>query len=469
MVCVSCARFMPCGCGTPEAANGQVAGLFGLVCPSCDAYNDPSRRDCAECGSLLEERLVSASDIDSLAAGAPVKPAAAAELAPIEAPAENLPLPELIPVPVPVPEPEPEPTALVGLEAAAPQLELIEDGDILALEGNSTPQPAPFEPAEPVAQIGDDDILATEGNATPQPLSDDLLPWASGPEAPAPAAPTSAAAIPFIAAISSPVATVARRPGTAPPRGKLPSPDVSQPFASADLSLEPFEQLEPMVEEPPAKPTALPGLAARVLRGERAGESLPLGPQATVGRGPCELSFPGDPYLAAAHCKLASEKGRLIVRDSGGSSGTFVSIHHEFELAPGDLFALGDRLFRFLGTISNPTIAEDGTLLDGGPRPPRDVVRLEEIHEGLVPGRALLRRGPSVVFGRDEGCDVAFPGDRSVSGQHCSLTLHAGRAGLKDLGSTNGTFRRLLPGEAYELSKGDSIRAGGEVLQFVES
>jgi pSer/pThr/pTyr-binding forkhead associated (FHA) protein len=228
-------------------------------------------------------------------------------------------------------------------------------------------------------------------------------------------------------------------------------------------------------DEPPAgvrvRQALAPGRAtARVLRGERLGQILPLGMQATIGRGSCEVSFPRDPYLAAAHCTLVFEMGRLIVHDEGGSSGTFVRIYEEENLTAGDLFSIGDHLLSFASSLAIAVAAEDGTKLAGGPRPPQDAVKIEEIHEGLVPGRTVVRRGPSIVLGRDEACDVTFPGDRFVSSRHCGISVGmAGRSRIKDLGSTNGTFRRLASGGERELFKGDCIRVGGEVLQFVES
>ncbi len=219
----------------------------------------------------------------------------------------------------------------------------------------------------------------------------------------------------------------------------------------------------------PAAPLA-PGRAAlRVLRGDRLGQSLPVGLEMVVGRGNCELSFPRDPFLAPAHCTLSFKSGRLVVRDTGAASGTFVRIREEEPLAPGDYFSIGDHLLRFLGGQPLPLTTDDGTQLFGGPRPPPEAVQIEEIHEGLLPGRACVRLGPAIVFGREESCHVSFPGDRFVSSRHCQLTVGVGgRAKIKDLGSTNGTFRKIPAGEERELFRGDCLRVGGQVLQLVE-
>ncbi len=460
--CASCGRSLPCGCPNPKAVEAPLSGLFGLVCPSCDAYNDPARQDCVVCGSFLEERLVPASDIDSIAARLPTKPGLPATPDPFGAGAtaeRELPI-------------EATHISQASQVATAPQMEVLDEAEVV--------------PGEPTLVVPADQMPAPWTMDAPRPL--------------VPAGPDRPIHTPVINAIP----LVPARPGTKPPAGALPAteallqtprgqkpvplaaPPAPQPLGRACArcgTTNPADYrfcgscgaaLAPATEPPAGvrvrQPLAPGRAAARVLRGERLGQILPLGMQATIGRGSCEVSFPRDPFLAAAHCTLVFEMGRLIVKDEGGSSGTFVRIYEEENLAPGELFAIGDHLLSFAGTLPVPVAAEDGTRVAGGPRPPADAVKLEEIHEGLIPGRTVVRRGPSIILGRDEACEVAFPGDRFVSSRHCALTVGlTGRARIKDLGSTNGTFRRLPSGGERELFKGDCIRVGGEVLQFVES
>jgi pSer/pThr/pTyr-binding forkhead associated (FHA) protein len=228
------------------------------------------------------------------------------------------------------------------------------------------------------------------------------------------------------------------------------------------------------VPQPMATTTPLPiapGRAnVRVLRGEKLGQIFPLGDQATAGRGTCTLSFPSDPFLAGLHCTLYFQGGRLFVRDEGSPSGTFVRLRNEEPLAPGDYFAVGDHLLRYAGSLPPPATAPDGTRLHGSPRPPGGAVKIEELHQGLVPGRASVRLGPTLSVGRDEGCDLSFAGDSYVSSRHCSITVApGGRASLRDLGSTNGTFRRVAPRSERELVNGDCLRIGAQVLQIFET
>lgn len=69
------------------------------------------------------------------------------------------------------------------------------------------------------------------------------------------------------------------------------------------------------------------------------------------------------------------------------------------------------------------------------------IVALElVVEEGVSAGtRRSLSEGP-VVIGSDPGCDVVLSDDDAVSSRHCEVTLLDGRASVRDLNSTNGTF-----------------------------
>jgi pSer/pThr/pTyr-binding forkhead associated (FHA) protein len=233
------------------------------------------------------------------------------------------------------------------------------------------------------------------------------------------------------------------------------------------MSLRPHEMAPRRVI---AQPVAVGKAAARVLRGDKLGQTLVIGSLAAAGRSPGPLSFPSDPFLSPVHCSFRFKSTHFLVKDEGSASGTFVRISEDEPLSPGDCFAIGDHLLRFVGLIQADSRAADGTRVFGCPRPPGLALKIEELHEGLVPGRASIRLGPTVTLGRDDGNDLAFSGDPYVSGSHCSVTLgQNGRATLRDLGSTNGTFKRLASASERELVRGDCIRIGSEVLQIVET
>ncbi|MHB1847051.1 MAG: FHA domain-containing protein [Deltaproteobacteria bacterium] len=391
-VCASCGRNLPCGCPAPRRGESALSALFGVVCPTCDGYNEPARERCVLCSASLSAAPAATPLAPALepthASKAPVAPqtsapAAAAPVARDRSAARTL----LVPVEEMLGE---RPAA-----AAAPLLLV------------TPPGPAPVLLTEAAASTRVCGHCGTENGLDYRFCGTCGAPLAAAP-APAPAAEAQ-------------------------------------------------------------KPLDTTRLALRVLRGERRGQNVPGGLRAGIGRGGCEIVFPGDPYVAPLHCTLSVQGGRLLLRDEGAPSGTFVRIREEEPLASGDYFSIGDHLLRFLGPQPPAQSAGDGTRLFGGPRPPADAVKIEEIHEGLLPGRASVRLGPTVLFGREEGCHVAFPGDRFVSSRHCQLTVGlGGRARLKDLGSTNGTFRKLPAGSERELGRGDCLRVGGQVIQVVE-
>src|SRR5712671_2633565 len=78
-----------------------------------------------------------------------------------------------------------------------------------------------------------------------------------------------------------------------------------------------------------------------------------------------------------------------------------------------------------------------------------------EVH--LKPGTNLLGRG----FANDFKIE-----NPSVSSSHCQIVLEAGRAVIKDLGSTNGTFVNRSPISEATLQPGQTIHLGGVEILF---
>ncbi len=68
-----------------------------------------------------------------------------------------------------------------------------------------------------------------------------------------------------------------------------------------------------------------------------------------------------------------------------------------------------------------------------------------------------------VTIGKMEGCVDMMLNDSSISRMHCRIEEKNGRAFVRDLGSTNGTFRnglKLKPQESVMIEEGDEIRIG---------
>jgi len=402
-----------------------LSSLFGLVCDTCDAYNDPGQAVCAQCQNPLN----GPNTIPVTRAPRPVPVAPPVSAAGRTVTSGGVKAPAVLTVPLPRP--------------SAPS------GQSPLQLGNAPGQTRPPAPLQLTH--------ASSAEVTPPPV---LQPTPLKLEQPAGGAraPSQAAPLVLTQVVKSESLTCTRCGAANPPEFRF--------CTECGMALKPLVAKAPVA---PPQPVQMGKAAARILRGDRLGQTLRIGMQATAGRGQGPLSFPGDPFLAAYHCTLYFQQNRFFVRDEGSPSGTFVRLREEEPLAPGDTFAIGDHLMRYAGQLTAEMHAADGTRILGCPRPPGLAVQIEEIHEGGVPGRNSVRLAPSIVIGRDDGCDLSFSGDPFVSGRHCNITVGpGGRARIRDLGSTNGTFRRLEAGSERELLKGDCIRIGSEILQIVE-
>ncbi len=187
-----------------------------------------------------------------------------------------------------------------------------------------------------------------------------------------------------------------------------------------------------------------------------------------AGRSQGQVIFPSDPCLAPHHATFLQRGGALAVRDEGAAGGIFLRIPQgqSLPLKPGSLFAVGDRLLRFAGSVpAPPPPPPDGTMRLGAPRPEGPAVLVEEWLEGGVGGRVYLRTGPSITVGR-AGCAVNLGEDGYLSQAHAEIVVEPdGSASLRDLGSSNGTFLRVAPGSEAPLKNGDELRMGREVLR----
>ena len=67
-----------------------------------------------------------------------------------------------------------------------------------------------------------------------------------------------------------------------------------------------------------------------------------------------------------------------------------------------------------------------------------------------------------VALGREAG-DITFPGDGFVSGRHANFVFKGGRLSVKDLGSSNGTFFRLM--QPTVLDTGDQLLIGRHLVK----
>ena len=74
----------------------------------------------------------------------------------------------------------------------------------------------------------------------------------------------------------------------------------------------------------------------------------------------------------------------------------------------------------------------------------------------------------NVRIGAEDGNDLVIRGDAYVSRKHASIRFQAGSFYLKDLGSSNGTFRNgtRLGQSVVMLAPGDQIRFGHTTFEL---
>jgi len=96
---------------------------------------------------------------------------------------------------------------------------------------------------------------------------------------------------------------------------------------------------------PPAAPPPPGGAWLQVRRGPGAGVKYPLAyPTTVLGSDPQAHITITHPQIAPRHAALARERGRLVLRDLGSPSGTFVNgrrVSGAMWVSPGDVISLG--------------------------------------------------------------------------------------------------------------------------------
>jgi pSer/pThr/pTyr-binding forkhead associated (FHA) protein len=172
--------------------------------------------------------------------------------------------------------------------------------------------------------------------------------------------------------------------------------------------------------------------------------------------------FGGDNYLSPKHAALTPTGDGLMVRDAGSLNGVFRKLNAEQRcpLEPGQIFRIGQELIQF------QALDPEGPDADG-------VEHMGAPIKGYV-GRIAMVLGRETVgttfpvpetglsLGRERG-EVLFSDDGYVSGLHCRLSYEEGKVYITDLGSSNGTFVRILKEE--KVGNGDILLMGQQLFR----
>ena len=165
---------------------------------------------------------------------------------------------------------------------------------------------------------------------------------------------------------------------------------------------------------------------------------------------------------------LSNREGKLFLEDFGSLSGTFIKQRQDTELVPGDVFLLGQDLFRFttqsLDEAENANAAQTTVAWAGPPKLQRGPVtaKLEHI---LLTGEVIEEfrlENPETTLGRTNA-NLVFKDDHYMSGTHARIVAQPGRFILQDLRSRNGVFRRVR--NEIELGDGDEFFLGEHLFR----
>jgi pSer/pThr/pTyr-binding forkhead associated (FHA) protein len=196
--------------------------------------------------------------------------------------------------------------------------------------------------------------------------------------------------------------------------------------------------------------------------GSRSAEFVLTRDETRIGRAVSdnEVKLDKDPFIAPVHATLRFEGEQLVVQDGGSPNGVFLSLK-ERDLAAGDELRVGRQRLRIEWLPEEPMALTEQPLW-GSPNPgyaARAVQMLEGGGEGDI---YPLKSGDNLV-GRGTG-DVSFPHDGYVSSKHATLNVGESTLHVRDMGSANGTYVRVM-GSA-RIGQGDLLLLGEQILRI---
>ncbi|MDB4988043.1 MAG: Basic proline-rich protein precursor [Myxococcaceae bacterium] len=191
------------------------------------------------------------------------------------------------------------------------------------------------------------------------------------------------------------------------------------------------------------------------------GDSVPLSDTTSVGRQAGGV-FAADLYLSPRHATFSFESNQLVVRDEDSLNGIYLRVDRDvpIELREGSIFRIGQELIRFNVIVPTP-VGADGVETMGSPNPGY-VGRLSLVIGRSTTGNSFPIPPQGLHLGRERG-DLIFPEDGYVSGLHARIHGEHGRVFLTDVGSSNGTFIRVIGRQV--IRSGDLILMGQQLFR----
>jgi hypothetical protein len=223
------------------------------------------------------------------------------------------------------------------------------------------------------------------------------------------------------------------------------------------------------IKEPSARAAGIAwGTAVLVNRDGSDGQRFALTSDDTVvGRAGADIAFDDDRFLAKQHARFErGTDGAVRIHALDALNGVFKKADAPVELADGATILVGREVLVFEKVAPeektvHPLVRHGVSLFGSPPREP--YARLMQLvpSGGYRDVRHLI--GEETVLGREEG-DIVFRDDAFMSRRHAALTWDGKRAQITDLGSSNGTFVRIVGPTA--LKHGDHVRMGDQLLRI---
>jgi len=210
-----------------------------------------------------------------------------------------------------------------------------------------------------------------------------------------------------------------------------------------------------------------PSVLARLVSVQRDGSDGDVheitDPSFDIGRTEGHLCFDEDGYLSDRHCRIAREGSDWHVKDLDSCNGVYLRLTKPHPLKERDQVLAGKQILRFERITEEMAPAlEHGVLLFGSPLDDA-WGRLKQMTVAGVARDVYYLTRPQVTMGREEG-NITFPDDEFMSRKHVAVSFIEDKVVVQDLGSSNGTFIRLL-GEA-PLEPDTMLRVGDQLLRF---
>jgi pSer/pThr/pTyr-binding forkhead associated (FHA) protein len=188
------------------------------------------------------------------------------------------------------------------------------------------------------------------------------------------------------------------------------------------------------------------------------------GDEHIAGREDAPLLFHEDPFMSPTHANFFYRNGQLVVRDESSVNGVYIRIRGTTPIGFGDRFLIGEQVLEVQEALSSSDVLvaeEDGTYFYSSPRRAGNF-RIVQMLRGGDSGLAHHPDAETVTLGR-EGNDVNFPEDPFISGRHAQVSSTGSKLSLSDLGSKNGTFKRI--NDEATLEHGDYVFMGQQLLR----